>query len=115
MTLDLTFMFDMINFLTLAACLVIGYLFKLFMPTDNKWIPTVLTVIGAVICCIANKGISLEFIVAGAITGLASTGLHQAFTQLINNTAAKVLTAEKEAELDAVYLDDMLDEEDKEE
>lgn len=114
MILDLTFMFDMINMLTLAACLVIGYLFKLFMPADNKWIPTVLVVFGAVVCCIANAGITLEYIVAGAITGLASTGLHQAFTQLINNTKAKVLTAETEAELDKFYVDDELDDEDKE-
>lgn len=113
MTLDLTFMFDMINLLTLVACLVVGYLFKLFMPTDNKWIPTFLVVFGAVICCLANT-FALEYIVAGAFTGLASTGLHQAFTQLINNTKAKVLTAEMEAELDAIYVEEMLDEDDKE-
>lgn len=113
MILDLTFMFDMINMLTLVACLIVGYLWKLFMPADNKWIPIVLVVFGAVICCIANTAISLEIIISGALTALISTGLHQAFTQIINNTAAKVLTAEMEDELNRVYIDDTLDEEDK--
>lgn len=113
MNLDLSFMFDMINLLTLVACLIVGYLFKMWMPADNKWIPTILVVFGAVICCIANTGISLEYIVAGAFTGLASTGLHQAFTQIINNTTSKILTAEVEEELDKVYVDDEKDESDK--
>ena len=113
MTLDLTFMFDMINMLTLVACLIVGYVFKLFVPKDNKWIPTILVVFGAVVCCIAKMDITLEIIVSGALTGLASTGLHQAFTQLINNTKAKVLTAEMEAELDKFYVDDELNDEDK--
>lgn len=113
MNLDLGFMFDMINLLTLLACLIVGYLFKIWMPTDNKWIPTVLVVFGSVICCIANMGISLEYIVAGAFTGLASTGLHQAFTQIINNTSSKILTAEVEEELNKIYVDDAKDEEDE--
>lgn len=71
--------------IVLVACLVVGYLMKKFMPTDNKWIPLTVTILGAVLGCIANKGISLESVVAGAVSGLASTGLHQLFTQFIDN------------------------------
>jgi len=71
--------------IVLVACLVVGYLMKKFMPTDNKWIPLTVTILGAVLGCIANKGISLEAIVAGAVSGLASTGLHQLFSQFIDN------------------------------
>ena len=71
--------------IVLVACLVVGYIMKKFMPTDNKWIPLTVTILGAVLGCIANKGISLEAIVAGAVSGLASTGLHQLFSQFIDN------------------------------
>jgi hypothetical protein len=58
---------------------------KQFMPTDNKWIPLTVTILGAVLGCIASKGISLEAVVAGAVSGLASTGLHQLFKQFIDD------------------------------
>ena len=50
---------------------------------DNKFIPTILAVFGAVIACIAKQDIAVEVIVGGAFSGLASTGLHQAFKQLL--------------------------------
>lgn len=71
--------------IVLVACLVVGYIMKKFMPTDNKWIPLTVTILGAILGCIASKGISLEAIVAGAVSGLASTGLHQLFSQFIDN------------------------------
>ncbi len=71
--------------IVLVACLVVGYLMKQFMPTDNKWIPLTVTILGAVLGCIASKGISLEAVVAGAVSGLASTGLHQLFKQFIDD------------------------------
>ena len=45
------------------------------------------TILGAVLGCIATKGITLEAIVAGAVSGLASTGLHQLFKQFIDDGA----------------------------
>ena len=71
--------------IVLVACLVVGYLMKQFMPTDNTWIPLTVTILGAVLGCIASKGISLEAVVAGAVSGLASTGLHQLFKQFIDD------------------------------
>lgn len=71
--------------IVLVACLVVGYLMKQFMPTDNKWIPLTVTILGAILGCIASKGISLEAVVAGAVSGSASTGLHQLFKQFIDD------------------------------
>ena len=71
--------------IVLVACLVVGCLMKQFMPADNKWIPLAVTILGAVLGCIANKGIGLEAIVAGGVSGLASTGLHQLFKQFIDD------------------------------
>ncbi len=81
--MDLSFMEEMLVPVVMAACLVAGFVLKKWCPTDNKWIPTILVALGAVLGCVANMAISLEFIVAGAVTGLASTGLHQAFKQTL--------------------------------
>lgn len=67
------------------ACLIIGYLIKEsfdFIP--NKYIPSILALLGAVLNVIVS-GFSVESIVFGAFMGLASTGLHQAFKQFIEN------------------------------
>lgn len=70
--------------IVLVACLIVGYVIKKsldFIP--NKYIPLMLAILGAVLGCVANTSITLETIVYGAFTGLASTGLHQAFTRII--------------------------------
>ena len=63
-----------------AGCLCIGYVMKKWMPTDDKWIPTVLLVLGA-ISGIILFGLDYEGIVKGMVSGLAAVGLHQAFKQ----------------------------------
>ena len=70
--------------IVMAACLVAGYVMKKsldFIP--NKYIPLILAILGAVLGCMADRGVAMESIVYGAITGLASTGLHQGFTRSI--------------------------------
>ena len=47
---------------------------------DNKWIPTVLFVIG-IICGMVTSGMNFDAIVFGAVSGLASVGLNQSFQQ----------------------------------
>ena len=66
-----------------VACLIVGYLIKKsfdFIP--NKYIPTILAILGAVLNGIVT-GPSVESIVYGGLMGLASTGLHQAFTRFV--------------------------------
>lgn len=63
-----------------AACLCIGYVMKKWLPTDDKWIPTVLLVIGAISGMILF-GLDYEGVVKGMVSGLAAVGLHQAFKQ----------------------------------
>lgn len=68
-----------------VACLVVGYIIK--HATFLKWInnndiPVILALFGAIINTIIS-GISVESIVYGAVMGLASTGLHQAFTKWV--------------------------------
>lgn len=71
----------------LVACLVMGYIIK--HATFLKWIPNddipvILAVIGAIMNSIVSD-ISVESIVYGAVMGLASTGMHQAFKRWIEN------------------------------
>lgn len=73
--------------IVLVLCLCVGYLLKNFAPNDNKWIPAILFAVGAVAGCIV-LGVSLEAVVKGGFTGLASTGLHQAFRQVIEHPRA---------------------------
>lgn len=69
-----------------AACLVIGYCVKhtpALQWLDNHLIPGLLAVIGAVLGCIANGSFTLNNVVYGAFSGLASVGFHQIFKQWI--------------------------------
>lgn len=70
-----------------AACLVLGYIVKKWVKdVDNKYIPTIVCIVGALLSVVLNWGaVSVECVVAGAISGLASTGLHQLFKQWIDN------------------------------
>lgn len=64
----------------LIGSLCIGYVLKNWLPTDNRWIPTILMLFGAVsgiILC----GLSYEAVVKGMVSGLAAVGLNQVFKQ----------------------------------
>ena len=58
----------------------VGYVLKKWLPTDDKWIPTVLCFIGAISGLILF-GVDYEGIVKGMVSGLAAVGLHQVFKQ----------------------------------
>lgn len=83
--MDISFITEMYVPIIIAACLIVGYITKRWIKdVDNKWIPTIVTILGAVLGVIIN-GFGVEQIIAGAASGLASTGLHQLFKQLIEN------------------------------
>lgn len=80
-----------------ALCLCIGYVLRNFMPTDNKWIPLILLIIG-VISGIIVGGLTFDSVVGGAVSGLASVGLNQAFKQALGlNVRADIEMTEDEA------------------
>lgn len=83
-------MFDMSFFnsiampIVIAACLIIGFILKKWVKdVDNRYIPTILALFGAVLACMVQDTVSVEVLVAGSFSGLASTGLHQAFRQIL--------------------------------
>lgn len=69
----------------LLACLGVGYVIKKWVKDiDNKYIPTINFFLGGILnMCLV--GFSIENAIYGSIAGLASTGLHQAFTLLVES------------------------------
>lgn len=94
--MDIGFLQDYYIPVVLAACLIVGYCIKHITwleKVSNEYIPTILAVLGAVLAVLSaylgKSPITLETVVYGAFTGLASTGMHQMFSQLINKSEDK--------------------------
>lgn len=69
-----------------GLCLVVGFLIKHVTSADNRFIPIVVTVLGVALSIwISWPEITPEVILSGAVSGLASTGMHQIFKQWIDN------------------------------
>lgn len=70
--------------LVVGICLCVGYVIKVsFTRVNNKYIPCIMAILGCALNIWINGGVSPEIILGGMLSGLASTGLHQAFTNLI--------------------------------
>ena len=84
MNMDFTILNDFFVLVVVVACLVVGYIIKTsFSFVQNKYIPTILSALGAILNPVVS-GLSVESVVYGALMGLASTGLHQAFTRFVD-------------------------------
>ncbi|MCI7166162.1 MAG: phage holin family protein [Holdemanella sp.] len=85
--MDISFLTDYCNVIIVGICLCVGYVIKQSMPSvDNKYIPLVMAILGVIIALWINMGVTPQIILSGLFSGLASTGLHQMFTKLINQS-----------------------------
>ncbi len=75
----------------IGLCLVVGYVVKHWIKdVDNKVIPTLVVCLGVVMSAWLNDwAVTPEIILGGALSGLASTGLHQLFKQWIDSGSGK--------------------------
>lgn len=84
--MDLSFLSEFINLGILGVCLCIGYVIKTsldFIP--NKYIPLIMLVLGTVLGIVTNlNDLSIDVVLTGMVSGLASTGLYEMFKNLIN-------------------------------
>lgn len=81
--MDFTQLENYFVLVVVLACLIVGYIIKKWIKdVDNKYIPTIVTILGLVLNLFVS-GFSIESAVYGALMGLASTGMHQAFKQYI--------------------------------
>lgn len=77
---DLT---QLIQPMIVLGCLCVGYVLKHWIQdVDNKYIPTILMCLGILLNLVVN-GLTVNNAIMGAFMGLASTGLHQAFTKFV--------------------------------
>lgn len=80
------FISEYISVIALVAALCVGYILKNLVPNEevNKFIPLIAALVGLVICLWEAGWIATpETVVMGIVSGLASTGLYEAFKQFI--------------------------------
>ena len=70
----------------LGLCLCVGYIIKNVIPSDkiNKFIPLIMGALGVAISCWMTLSLTPETILTGLFSGLASTGMYEAFHGIIN-------------------------------
>ena len=68
-----------------GICVCVGYVLRSVVPTDrvNKFIPLIMAVLGVGLNCWIAASVSPDIILGGMFSGLASTGMYEAFKQLI--------------------------------
>lgn len=75
-------------------CLLVGYIIKNVVPSDsvNQYIPLIVGVLGVVAAIFTavttGAAITVDVIVGGLASGLASTGLFEAYKNLLGNQSA---------------------------
>lgn len=80
------FLKDYMVFAIVGICLCVGYIIKKVIAKDifDRFIPLIVGVLGALLNIWINMDISAEIILGGMVSGLASTGLYEAFHQFIS-------------------------------
>jgi len=87
--MDVNFLNNFIVPLVVGICLCVGYILKNLVPTDkvNKYIPLIMGVLGVLLNAWICRTITPEVLLGGMFSGLASTGLYEAFKNLITKDA----------------------------
>lgn len=68
----------------IGVCLCLGYILKKWVKdVDNKYIPTILAIVGMLLNIWISKNINIEIVLSGMLSGLTATGLHQSFKSFI--------------------------------
>ncbi len=76
----------------MLICLCVGYVVKHLIPSEkvNRFIPAIMALLGVVLnVWLNNFAFTPEILLGGLASGLASTGMHQAFKQLIEGGEGK--------------------------
>lgn len=83
--MDISFVTEYAVPIIVGICLCIGYVIKNIITSEkvNKYIPLIMAVLGVVLNIWVNMGFTPAILLGGLISGLASTGLHQAFKNII--------------------------------
>ena len=82
---DLSFLTGYAVPMIFGICLCVGYILKHLVTEEkvNRFIPLIMGVVGVVINIWINGMFTPQVLLGGLFSGLASTGMHQLFKQLI--------------------------------
>lgn len=84
--MDLGNLNEFLNVVIMGICLCVGYIIKNVVPNEkiNKFIPLIAGGLGLVLAIVSNlNNMSLNVVLMGLFSGLASTGLYETFKNLI--------------------------------
>ena len=83
--MDLTFLSKYAIPVIVGICLCLGFIIKYAIKTEkvNRFIPLIMGGLGLGIAIWIEKSITPEIILKGLFSGLASTGLYEAFRNII--------------------------------
>lgn len=84
--MNIEFITEFISPIALIICLAVGFILRFCLnnTTVNRFIPCIVAVLGIVIVAWAELAFTPSVVAAGLISGLSSTGLYEAFKQIIN-------------------------------
>lgn len=85
------FLEEYVVIIVMGICLCVGYIIKkLFAEKLNNFIPLIMGALGVFVNVWINGfSITPEILLSGLVSGLASTGMHQALKQFINKENKK--------------------------
>lgn len=71
--------------IVVGICLCVGFILKNIVPTTviNKYIPLIMGVLGLGLSVWIHLAFTPEVVLGGLVSGLASTGLYEAFRNFI--------------------------------
>ena len=83
--MDLTFLSKYAIPVIVGICLCLGFIIKYAIKTEkvNRFIPLIMGVLGLGIAIWIEKSVTPEIVLKGLFSGLASTGLYEAFRNII--------------------------------
>ena len=88
--MDLAILTEYLVLVVVGICLCVGYVIKKSITIiPNKYIPLIMAILGIIVNISMNtNNINAEVILAGMLSGLASTGLYETFRNLIEKEKA---------------------------
>ena len=84
--MDLSFLQNYMVYSIIGVCLCVGYILKNTVPSKkiNQYIPLIMGVVGLLFNVYVQQAINIDVILAGLFSGLASTGMYEAFRNVID-------------------------------
>lgn len=98
--MELAYLNELISPVAMGLALVIGFLIKYAITNEkiNRFIPIICAVVGVVVVACVDiplGAFSVYSVLGGAISGLAATGLFEAFRQLYKIPELKIEVEEE--------------------